>query len=192
MKNLYILIFISTLIACSSREIDAKIIDKKDVDSCSIDFEEVDFCTKKNLQKYNEILQKNIANFNGDKYFLNFEYKKNIYFAVIDLKEGKVYSFPASITPLKSSQDISFSKDKNIFCINGNFNQYQNSYRNVRSCYFYNNGNFSLKSRNEIKGELNNQVVDEILLKDNIVTVKIPTDSEFYSKCRELNTQKKM
>lgn len=69
-----------SIIACSSREVDAKIIDKKDVDSCSIDFDEVDFCTKENLQKYNSVLQKNIANFNNDKYLLNFKYKKNIFY----------------------------------------------------------------------------------------------------------------
>lgn len=110
------LLFIS-IIACSNREVDAKIIDKKDVDSCSIDFDEVDFCTKENLQKYNGVLQKNIANFNDDKYLLNFKYNKNIYFVVIDLKGAKVYSFPASITPLGSSQDIFFSKDKKYFVL---------------------------------------------------------------------------
>ncbi|RKG37937.1 hypothetical protein D7V20_09310 [Acinetobacter rongchengensis] len=184
----FALLFIS-IIACS--EVDEKIIDKKDVDSCSIDFDEVDFCTQENLKKYNGVLQKNIANFNGDKYLLNFKYKKYIYFAVIDLKGGKVYSFPASITLLERGQDISFSKDKNIFCINGNFNQYQNSYRNVRSCYFYNNGNFNLKSRDEIKNKSNNQVVNGVLFKNNVVTVNIPNDSEFYSKCRGGSSQKK-
>lgn len=191
LKSITTALLLISIIACSNREVDAKIIDKKDVDSCSIDFDEVDFCTKENLQKYNAVLKKNIANFNDDKYLLNFKYKRNIYFTVIDLNGAKVYSFPASITPLGSSQLISFSKDKNIFCVNGNFNQYQNSYRNVRSCYFYNNGNFNLKSREEIKNKSNNQEVDGILFKNNVVTIKIPNDSEFYSKCRGGSSQKK-
>lgn len=87
---------------------------------------------------------------------MNFKEKNYLYFAVIDLEKLKVFTFPASLSVMSNIKPIEFSSDSNSFCLNGNFNQYQNSYRAVKTCYTYNNGSFDFKSRVELDKDINN------------------------------------
>ncbi|KQG96578.1 hypothetical protein APC57_05570 [Acinetobacter baumannii] len=162
----------------------AKDINKIDVKNCSIDYDEVDFCSKERLKDYNNILKNKVSNFDKNKFLMNFKEKNYSYFAVIDLEKLKVFIFPASLSVMSNIKPIEFSSDSNSFCLNGNFNQYQNSYRAVKTCYTYNNGSFDFKSRVELDKNINNS--------NNVIKkLNLPISSDFFSKCREKNSAKK-
>ncbi len=145
---------------------------------------EVDFCSKERLKDYNNILKNKVSNFDKNKFLMNFKEKNYLYFAVIDLEKLKVFTFPASLSVMSNIKPIEFSSDSNSFCLNGNFNQYQNSYRAVKTCYTYNNGSFDFKSRGELEKDINNS--------NNVIKkLNLPISSDFFSKCREKNSAKK-
>ena len=133
-----ILIVLSTLV-CSSNTSVAKDIKKIDVKDCSIDYDEVDFCSKERLKDYNNIVKNKVSNFDKNKFLMNFKEKNYLYFTVIDLEKLKVFTFPASLSVVSNIKPIEFSSDSNSFCLNGDFNQYRNSYSAVKTCYTYNN-----------------------------------------------------
>ncbi|RYL44380.1 hypothetical protein [Acinetobacter baumannii] len=162
----------------------AKDINKIDVKDCSIDYDEVDFCSKERLKDYNNILKNKVSNFDKNKFLMNFKEKNYLYFAVIGLEKLKVFTFPASLSVMSNIKPIEFSSDSNSFCLNGNFNQYQNSYRAVKTCYTYNNGSFDFKSRVELDKNINN-------FNNVIKKLNLPISSDFFSKCREKNSAKK-
>ncbi|MCA4444635.1 hypothetical protein LDY32_08815, partial [Acinetobacter baumannii] len=138
MKNTSVsstMLIVLSILGCSSNTSIAKGINKIDVKDCSIDYDEVDFCSKERLKDYNNILKNKVSNFDKNKFLMNFKEKNYLYFAVIDLEKLKVFTFPASLSVMSNIKPIEFSSDSNSFCLNGNFNQYQNSYRAVKTCY---------------------------------------------------------
>ncbi|EHU2818566.1 MULTISPECIES: hypothetical protein [Acinetobacter] len=187
MKNTSVsstMLIVLSILGCSSNTSIAKGINKIDVKDCSIDYDEVDFCSKERLKDYNNILKNKVSNFDKNKFLMNFKEKNYLYFAVIDLEKLKVFTFPASLSVMSNIKPIEFSSDSNSFCLNGNFNQYQNSYRAVKTCYTYNNGSFDFKSRVELDKDINNS--------NNVIKkLNLPISSDFFSKCREKNSAKK-
>ncbi|MDC5144261.1 hypothetical protein OHW32_13935 [Acinetobacter baumannii] len=187
MKNTSVsstMLIVLSILGCSSNTSIAKGINKIDVKDCSIDYDEVDFCSKERLKDYNNILKNKVSNFDKNKFLMNFKEKNYLYFAVIDLEKLKVFTFPASLSVMSNIKPIEFSSDSNSFCLNGNFNQYQNSYRAVKTCYTYNNGSFDFKSRVELDKDINNS--------NNVIRkLNLPISSDFFSKCREKNSAKK-
>ncbi len=192
MKNVSVsstLLIILSILGCSSNTSVAKDINKIDVKSCSIDFDEVDFCTKERLKDYNNILKNKVLNFDKNKFLMSFKEKNYLYFAVIDLESLKVFTFPASLSVMSNIKPVEFSSNNNLFCLNGNFNQYQNSYRAVKTCYVYNNGDFNFKSRDELGKET--KKYDNFSSNNEIKKLNLPISSDFYSKCTEKNPVKK-
>ncbi|ENV10105.1 hypothetical protein F966_01277 [Acinetobacter higginsii] len=192
MKNASIsstVLVILSILGCSSNTSVAKDINKIDVKDCSIDFDEVDFCTKERLKDYNNILKNKVSNFDKNKFLMSFKEKSYLYFAVIDLESLKVFTFPASLSVMSNVNPIEFSSNNNLFCLNGNFNQYQNSYRAVKTCYVYNNGDFDFKSRVDLEKE--EKKYDNFSLNSEIKKLNLPISSDFYSKCAEKNPVKK-
>ncbi|WP_342064704.1 hypothetical protein AAFA13_01420 [Acinetobacter baumannii] len=187
MKNTSVsstMLIVLSILGCSSNTSIAKGINKIDVKDCSIDYDEVDFCSKERLKDYNNILKNKVSNFDKNKFLMNFKEKNYLYFAVIDLEKLKVFTYPASLSVMSNIKPIEFSSDSNSFCLNGNFNQYQNSYRAVKTCYTYNNGSFDFKSRVELDKDINNS--------NNVIKkLNLPISSDFFSKCREKNSAKK-
>ena len=187
MKNTSVsstILIVLSILGCSSNTSIAKGINKIDVKDCSIDYDEVDFCSKERLKDYNNTLKNKVSNFDKNKFLMNFKEKNYLYFAVIDLEKLKVFTFPASLSVMSNIKPIEFSSDSNSFCLNGNFNQYQNSYRAVKTCYTYNNGSFDFKSRVELDKDINNS--------NNVIKkLNLPISSDFFSKCREKNSAKK-
>lgn len=187
MKNTSVsstMLIVLSILGCSSNTSIAKGINKIDVKDCSIDYDEVDFCSKERLKDYNNILKNKVSNFDKNKFLMNFKEKNYLYFAVIDLEKLKVFTFPASLSVMSNIKPIEFSSDSNSFCLNGNFNQYQNSYRAVKTCYTYNKGSFDFKSRVELDKDINNS--------NNVIKkLNLPISSDFFSKCREKNSAKK-
>ncbi|MFC1393101.1 hypothetical protein NK318_00580 [Acinetobacter junii] len=178
-----ILIVLSTLV-CSSNTSVAKDIKKIDVKDCSIDYDEVDFCSKERLKDYNNIVKNKVSNFDKNKFLMNFKEKNYLYFTVIDLEKLKVFTFPASLSVVSNIKPIEFSSDSNSFCLNGDFNQYRNSYSAVKTCYTYNNRSFDFKSRVELDKDINNS--------NNVIKkLNLPISSDFFSKCNEKNSAKK-
>lgn len=178
-----ILIVLSTLV-CSSNTSVAKDIKKIDVKDCSIDYDEVDFCSKERLKDYNNIVKNKVSNFDKNKFLMNFKEKNYLYFTVIDLEKLKVLTFPASLSVVSNIKPIEFSSDSNSFCLNGDFNQYRNSYSAVKTCYTYNNRSFDFKSRVELDKDINNS--------NNVIKkLNLPISSDFFSKCNEKNSAKK-
>ena len=178
-----ILIVLSTLV-CSSNTSVAKDIKKIDVKDCSIDYDEVDFCSKERLKDYNNIVKNKVSNFDKNKFLMNFKEKNYLYFTVIDLEKLKVFTFPASLSVVSNIKPIEFSSDSNSFCLNGDFNQYRNSYSAVKTCYTYNNRSFYFKSRVELDKDINNS--------NNVIKkLNLPISSDFFSKCNEKNSAKK-
>ncbi len=192
MKNASVsstILIVLSILGCSSNTSVAKSINKIDVKDCSIDYDEVDFCSKERLKDYNNILKNKVSNFDKNKFLMNFKEKNYLYFAVIDLEKLKVFTFPASLSAMSNIKPIEFSSDSNSFCLNGNFNQYQNSYSAVKTCYTYNNGSFDFKSRVELDKDINkynNSSSNNVIKKLNL-----PISSEFFSKCTEKNSVKK-
>lgn len=178
-----ILIVLSTLV-CSSNTSVAKDIKKIDVKDCSIDYDEVDFCSKERLKDYNNIVKNKVSNFDKNKFLMNFKEKNYLYFTVIDLEKLKVFTFPASLSVVSNIKPIEFSSDSNSFCLNGDFNQYRNSYSAVKTCYTYNNRSFDFKSRVELDKDINSS--------NNVIKkLNLPISSDFFSKCNEKNSAKK-
>ncbi|EXB75764.1 hypothetical protein J538_3391 [Acinetobacter sp. 272263] len=120
---------------------------------------------------------------------MSFKEKNYLYFAVIDLESLKVFTFPASLSVMSNIKPVEFSSNNNLFCLNGNFNQYQNSYRAVKTCYVYNNGVFNFKSRDELGKET--KKYDNFSSNNEIKKLNLPISSDFYSKCTEKNPVKK-
>lgn len=56
---------------------------------------------------------------------------------------------------IPNNKSIGFSSNSNLFCLNGDFNQYRNSYGAVKTCYKYNNRIFDFKSRVELDKAIN-------------------------------------
>lgn len=173
-----LMLLIPSALSCSSNISNTKVASKFEIKDCSIDFDEVNFCTQDNLNSYNQIIKKNVPNFDKNKYLTTFKYKDSIYIVIIDLINNKGYSFAASVNSMLDQKPVEFNLGSNVFCLNGNFNQYQNSYQKVKVCYSYSKGDFNLKSRNEIHEELNNK-------KNKIKFVKLPTYSGFFLKCQK-------
>lgn len=187
MKNVSVsstILVVLSILGYSSNTSVAKDINKIDVKDCSIDYDEVDFCSKEKLKAYNNIIKNKVSNFDKNKFLMNFKEKNYLYFVVIDLKNLKVFTLPASLSVMSNIKPIEFSSDSNLFCLNGDFNQYRNSYSAVKTCYTYNNGSFDFKSRVELDKDINtsNNVIKKI---------KLPISSDFFSKCREKNSAKK-
>ncbi|CAM0789196.1 hypothetical protein N0P26_000522 [Acinetobacter baumannii] len=192
MKNVSVgstILVVLSIFGYSSNTSVAKDINKIDVKDCSIDYDEVDFCSKERLKDYNNILKNKVSNFDKNKFLMNFKEKNYLYFTVIDLEKLKVFTFPASLSVISNIKPIEFLSDSNSFCLNGDFNQYRNSYRAVKTCYTYNNGSFDFKSRVELdKGinKYNNSSSNNVIKKLNL-----PISSDFFSKCNEKNSAKK-
>lgn len=178
LKFLSSMVLILSLLSCSSNISNAKVANKFEVKDCSIDFDEVDFCTQTNLVNYNKILKNNAPNFDRNKYLETFEYQDSIYLIIIDLLSNKGYSFPASVNPISNQKAVEFNLDSNIFCLNGNFNQYQNSYQKIKICYSYINGDFKLKSKSEMQNNSNNK-------NKEIKFIKLPTVSGLFLECQK-------
>ncbi|EPK3484602.1 hypothetical protein JHZ79_004052, partial [Acinetobacter baumannii] len=158
MKNVSVgstILVVLSIFGYSSNTSVAKDINKIDVKDCSIDYDEVDFCSKERLKDYNNILKNKVSNFDKNKFLMNFKEKNYLYFTVIDLEKLKVFTFPASLSVISNIKPIEFLSDSNSFCLNGDFNQYRNSYRAVKTCYTYNNGSFDFKSRVELDKGIN-------------------------------------
>lgn len=192
MKNASVsstILVVLSILGCSSNTSVAKDINKIDVKDCSIDYDEVDFCSKERLKDYNNILKNKVSNFDKNKFLMNFKEKNYLYFAVIDLEKFKVFTFPASLSVMPNIKPIEFSSDSNSFCLNGNFNQYQNSYSSVKTCYTYNNGSFDFKSRVELDKDINKY--NNFSSNNVIEKLNLPISSEFFSKCTEKNSIKK-
>jgi len=192
MKNASVsstILVVLSVLGCSSNTSVAKDINKIDVKDCSIDYDEVDFCSKERLKDYNNILKNKVSNFDKNKFLMNFKEKNYLYFAVIDLENFKVFTFPASLSVMPNIKPIEFSSDSNSFCLNGNFNQYQNSYSSVKTCYTYNNGSFDFKSRVELDKDINKY--NNFSSNNVIKKLNLPISSEFFSKCTEKNSIKK-
>ncbi|SSV30648.1 hypothetical protein [Acinetobacter nosocomialis] len=190
MKNVSVsstILVVLSILGYSSNTSVAKDINKIDVKDCSIDYDEVDFCSKERLKDYNNIIKNKAPNFDKNKFLMNFKEKNYLYFAVIDLKKLKVFKFPASLSVMSNIKPIEFSSDSNLFCLNGDFNQYRNSYSAVKICYTYNNGNFDFKSRVELDKDINKYNNSNNVIKK----LKLPISSDFFSKCREKNSAKK-
>ena len=178
------ILVVLSILGYSSNTSVAKDINKIDVKDCSIDYDEVDFCSKERLKDYNNILKNKVSNFDKNKFLMNFKEKNYLYFTVIDLEKLKVFTFPASLRVMSNIKPIEFSSDNNSFCLNGDFNQYRNSYSAVKTCYTYNNGSFDFKSRVELDKNINNS--------NNVIKkLNLPISSDFFSKCREKNSAKK-
>lgn len=191
MKNVSIsstVLIILSILGCSSKTTVAKDINKFDVKDCSIDFDAVDFCTKERLKDYNNILKNKISNFDKNKFLISFKEKNYLYFAVVDLESNKIFTLPASLSMMSNIKPLEFSSNNSLFCLNGNFNQYRNSYRAVKTCYVYNNGNFDFKSRVELEKE--SKKYDKFSLNNKINKINLPISSDFYSKCAESNPLK--
>lgn len=175
-------LLMAQIVACSTSN--ANVINVADVKECTVDFDSVNFCKNSNLKLYNEILKRNRPNFDNDKYIDNFKYNGNYYFFVIELKRSKVYTIPVSVELLKNVKIIDFKKDSNHLCLNGNINQYQNSYRGARVCYQYENGNLKLDSTEALNEVRENNT-------KGIKTLLLPTASDYFIKCLKINSQNK-
>lgn len=171
-------LLIYSVLSCSSNISNAKLAKKFEIKDCSIDFDEVNFCAQNNLNSYNKIIKNNVPNFDKNKYLTTFKYKESIYVVIIDLIDNKGYSFPASVNEILNQKPVEFNLYSNVFCLNGNFNQYQNSYQKVKMCYSYSKGDFHLESRKEIQERLNDD-------KNKIKFIKLPTSSEVFLECQK-------
>lgn len=183
LKVFPLMVLMFSVLSCSSNISNAKVANRFTIKDCSIDFDEVNFCTPNNLSNYNKIIKSNLPNFDKNKYLETFQYKGSTYLIIIDLLSNRGYSFPASVSPISNQKPVEFNLDSNIFCLNGNFNQYQNSYQKVKMCYSYNDGDFKLKYRSEIKDSLNSK-------KNEIKFIKLPTFSGIYLDCQKKKTLK--
>ncbi|MCU4579475.1 hypothetical protein KTJ32_00455 [Acinetobacter gyllenbergii] len=184
--NIFVIL---SILGCSTNIFAAKDISEIDVKGCSIDYDEVDFCTSEKLRNYSNILKSKKSNFDKNKFLINFKERNDLYLAVIDLESKKVYTFPASLSVVSNIKPIEFSSDKNLFCLNGDFNQYRNSYAAVRTCYIYNNGSFDFKSRVDLGRPVQKQ--ENLSFKFLVNKIKLPISSDYFSKCAEKNSIKK-
>ena len=192
MKRVFVnsaIFIVLSILYCSSNIAIAKDISKIEVKDCSIDFDEVNFCTKDKLKNYNNVLINKTSNFDNNKYLINFKEKEYYYFAVVDLSDKKVYTFPASLGAVTNVEPLIFSRQSNSFCLNGNFNQFQNSYRAVQSCYSYNDGKFYFKSRRELNKVENTHISSS--LSDQLEKINLPISSDSFSKCAEKSSVEK-
>ena len=89
---------------------------------------------------------------------------------------------------MSNIKPIEFSSDSNSFCLNGDFNQYRNSYSAVKTCYTYSNGSFDFKSRVEIDKGINKYNNSS---SNNVIKNSIYQFPQIFSKCREKNSAKK-
>lgn len=180
--NYFIFLLSMSIVGCSNWETYAEepVKNIKVID-CTIDFDDVNFCSSKNNQEYLKIIKEKKVNFDKNKNLFNFNYNGSNYLAIIDLKNSKVFTFPASIKSNKLDF-LKFDSSSNVFCVVGDINQFQNSYRNVESCYVYKEGNFNLKSRKNLDSN--------VYKNEKIKFINLPNSSSLYSECRKKSNEK--
>ncbi|ENW07220.1 hypothetical protein ACFQAR_09595 [Acinetobacter beijerinckii] len=119
--------------------------------------------------------------FNKDYSVIKIDDGKYYRLAVLNQRSYKVYPLNYQINKAKSN--FNYSTEKDELCISGDLYSYRDTYLNSKACFKIIDNAFVKVSIIEDISQKNNS--------NNLVFMKTPVSSDFYSKCAEKNPVKK-
>ncbi|MCJ0829419.1 hypothetical protein MN869_13305 [Acinetobacter sp. NIPH1876] len=151
------------------------------VEPCGFDYDVNNYYCKADKIK---VFEKNIGmkpDFNKDYSVIKIEDGKYYRLAVLNQKSYKVYPLNYQIN--KAKANFNYSAEKDELCISGDLYSYRDTYLNSKACFKIIDNAFVKVSIIEDISQKNNG--------NNLVFMKTPISSDFFSKCTEKNPVKK-
>ncbi len=184
MKRLPFVLLLSAMgltIGCNAKSVEQKNNQNIKVEPCGFDYDVDNYYCKKDKIK---IFEKNIGmkpDFNKDYSVIKIDDGKYFRLAVLNQKNYKVY--PLNYQVNKAKADFKYSAEKDELCISGDLYSYRDTYLNSKACFKIIDNAFVKVSVIENISQKNND--------NNLVFIKTPISSDFFSNCTEKNPVKK-
>lgn len=151
------------------------------VEPCGFDYDVNNYYCKMDKIKFFEENIGRKPDFNKDYFVIKIDDGKYYRLAVLNQKSYKVYPLNYQIN--KAKADFNYSAEKDELCISGDLYSYRDTYLNSKACFKIIDNAFVKVSIIEDISQKNNG--------NNLVFMKTPISSDFFSKCTEKNPVKK-
>lgn len=168
-------------IGCNAKSVDQKNNHNIKVEPCGFDYDVDNYYCKSDKIK---VFENNIGikpDFNKDYSVIKIDDGKYYRLAVLNQRSYNVYPLNYQINKAKSN--FNYSAEKDELCISGDLYSYRDTYLDSKACFKIIDNAFVKVSVIENISQKNNS--------NNLVFMKTPISSDFYSKCAEKNPVKK-
>ncbi|MFW1812121.1 hypothetical protein ACG9HX_12365 [Acinetobacter ursingii] len=167
-------------IGCNAKSVEQKNNQNIKVEPCGFDYDVDNYYCKADKIK---VFEKNIGmrpDFNKDYSVIKIDDGKYYRLAVLNQKSYKVYPLNYQIN--KQKANFNYSVEKDDLCISGDLYSYRDTYLNSKACFKIIDNAFVKVSITEDISQKNNG--------NNLIFMKTPISSDFFSKCTEKNPVK--
>lgn len=182
MKRLPYVLLLSTIgltIGCNAKSVELKNNKNIKVEPCGFDYDVDNYYCKIDKIKFFEKYIGRQPDFNKDYSVIKIDDGKYYRLAVLNQKSYMVYPLNYQINKVKANFIYSVEKDE--LCVSGDLYYYRDTYLDSKVCFKIIDNAFVKVSIVENFNKKNN---------NNLVFLKIPISSDFFSKCTEKNSVK--
>lgn len=184
MKRLTYVLLLSAMgltIGCNAKSVEQKNNQNIKVEPCGFDYDVDNYYCKTDKIKVFEKYIGMKPDFNKDYSVIKIDDGKYYRLAVLNQKSYKVYPLNYQIN--KKKANFNYSVEKDDLCVSGDLYSYRDTYLNSKACFKIIDNAFVKVSIIEDISKKNNG--------NNLIFMKIPISSDFFSQCTEKNPVKK-